>query len=88
MSTLVGIQLYELTSKKSRLAKYPGLIVKTIRIIRKHQLKTIFVQNPSIVLAFLAVCLKSILNLTVIVDAHNAGTYTLKGRSKNSYTIA
>jgi len=82
MSSALGVPLFEVLSKKSKLLKYPELIFKTINIIAENKIKILFVQNPSIVLSFLAVCLKPIFGLTVIVDAHNSGIFPLEGRSK------
>lgn len=82
MAKALGIPLYELTSKKSRLLKYPLLIIRTIQVIVKNKTRVLFVQNPSIVLSFLAICLKPVFGLRVIVDAHNGGIYPLEGKSK------
>jgi hypothetical protein len=82
MSKVLGVPLYEVLSKKSRWLKYPELLFETIKIIVNNKVKVLFVQNPSIVLSFLAIVLKPILNLTVIVDAHNSGIFPLEGKSK------
>lgn len=81
MSSALNVPLFELTSYLPRLLRYPVLIYKTCSIILKHKIKILFVQNPSIVLSFLAICLKPILRLTVVVDAHNSGIFPLEGRS-------
>src|SRR5690606_18182798 len=41
----------------------------------------IFAQNPSIVLGFLAITIKSFTRKTVIVDAHNSGIFPFDGNS-------
>jgi glycosyltransferase involved in cell wall biosynthesis len=82
MAKALGVPLFEILSNKSRILKYPELVCKTLKVIRAQKVKILFVQNPSIVLSFLAVVLKSIFKLTVIVDAHNAGIYPLEGRNK------
>lgn len=81
MAKALDVPLFEMLSNKSRWLKYPELAYKTFSLIRKNKVKTLFVQNPSIVLSFLAVLLKPIFGLTLVVDAHNAGIYPLEGRS-------
>lgn len=82
MSKELGVPLFEVLSNRSRWLKYPELAYKTLSIIRNNKVKTLFVQNPSIVLSFLAVILKPFFGFVVIVDSHNAGIYPLEGRSK------
>lgn len=82
MARALDIPIFELTSDFPRIVKYPLLIVRTIRVILGYRVKLLFVQNPSIVLSFLAICMKPILGLTVIVDAHNSGIFPLEGRSR------
>lgn len=82
MSQLLDVNLHEIIVNKSRLVKYPILIVRTISILLNVKPKVLFVQNPSIVLAYLTALLKSIFSYYLVVDAHNAGIYPLEGRSK------
>lgn len=82
MSKLLGVRLFEFNINYHRAIKYPILIIKTILTIYKYKLKTVFVQNPSIVLAMLAVILRPLFGLKVIVDAHNSGIYPLEGRNR------
>lgn len=82
MANALNVPLYELTSTKARFLKYPFLIVSTLQVLLKNQIRVVFVQNPSIVLSFLAVCLKPVLRLSVIVDAHNSGIYPLGGANR------
>jgi glycosyltransferase involved in cell wall biosynthesis len=88
MSAALSVPLYELTSDLPRLLKYPVLLFKTCCILVKTKADILFVQNPSIVLSFLAICAKPILRLTVIVDAHNSGIFPLEGRNQVLNTIA
>jgi glycosyltransferase involved in cell wall biosynthesis len=80
IANLLGSDLYELISKRSRVARYIYLSLRTIKIIKNYQI--IFVQNPSIVLATLATVVRILTRKTVIIDAHNSGIYPLDGRSK------
>lgn len=82
MSNALGVPLHEIISHRSRWLKYPELLIRTTNTIVRNRVKTLFVQNPSIVLSFLAITLKPILKLTVIVDAHNSGIFPLEGKSK------
>jgi glycosyltransferase involved in cell wall biosynthesis len=55
--------------------------MKTWKILKKEQPAVLFVQNPSIVLAFIALFFKKIFSIRyLVVDAHNAGIYPLEGR--------
>lgn len=82
MATALQIPLYELHSSRGRLLRYLELSWKTWRIVRKHKVSRLVVQNPSIALALLAVFIKRVLAITVLVDAHNAGIYPLEGKSR------
>jgi glycosyltransferase involved in cell wall biosynthesis len=82
MSKLIGADLKELIVNKSRWIKYPILIVRTAFLLINNRSKVIFVQNPSIVLAYVSSVLKYFLGYKLIVDAHNAGIYPLEGKSQ------
>lgn len=81
MSHLLGIDLHEIIVNKSKLAKYPFLIIRTLKLLYKVRPQVLFVQNPSIVLAYLSVLFKGVFSYSVVVDAHNAGIYPLEGKS-------
>jgi len=83
LSKEVGAKLFEITSYKSRFRRYPGQILCTLRIIKENRPLILFVQNPSILLASLAVTIKKLYGIkTVVVDAHNAGLFPVEGRSR------
>lgn len=67
----LDITLFEIVSSKKGLARYWDTIQKTLSILKSHKPRVLFVQNPSIVLSMLAVCLKYWFNYQLIVDAHN-----------------
>lgn len=73
MCCYFDIQLVTLVSNKTRLARHPVFIVKTIREIFRRKPRVLIVQNPSIVLTLLACILKKILKYRLVVDSHNAG---------------
>src|SRR5690606_35019466 len=56
------------------------LASRTLGLIIRKKVEILFVQNPSIVLSLLAVCLKPFLSLNVIIDAHNSGIFPLEGK--------
>ncbi len=82
MARLMNIPLFELILDQHRAIRYPALIIRTLKLIYKNNIRNLFVQNPSIVLAMLAVLLSYVRNMRVIVDAHNSGIYPLEGKSK------
>lgn len=58
-------------SKRNILSKYWSVIKKTIEIIKEERPDTLMCQNPSFVLAGLAVLLKKVYGYKVVVDTHN-----------------
>lgn len=81
MSAAIGVPLYELLSNKPRIIRYLELSIKTLMIVSKKDIKIIYVQNPSIVLSFLAAIIKIFTSKIVVVDAHNAGIHPAEGKS-------
>lgn len=57
---------------QGRLARYARSALQTLRILLGYRLKTVFVQNPSLILSLIAVSTKYLLGTKVVVDAHNA----------------
>jgi glycosyltransferase involved in cell wall biosynthesis len=82
MARILDVPLYELTSNKPRLIRYPVLLLRTLSIVFRKKIQILFIQNPSIVLSFLAILLKGLINIKVVVDAHNSGIYPLEGKSR------
>lgn len=80
MAENLEIPLYELISNKGRILRYLSLGIKTLSIMRRY--KIIFVQNPSIVLSFIASIIKFFSKKQLIVDAHNSGVFPLEGRNR------
>ncbi len=89
LSQAVGARLFEVTSVHNRLFRYPGQLLRTLRILRRERPAILFVQNPSILLALLAVSVRRLFCIgTVVMDAHNAGIYPLEGRSRLLNAVA
>ena len=83
LSNKVGAQLYELVFPGGRLKRYPQQLAATLRVLQARRPDVLFVQNPSIVLAFFAVNLKRFFGIRqLVVDAHNAGIFPMEGRSR------
>jgi len=78
----VGAKLFVLTDESKRFLRYYRLALKTLAILKEEQPDTLFVQNPSIVLAITALFFRFWFRYILYIDAHNAGLYPLEGRSK------
>jgi len=63
-------KLYQLDYKLPRTFRYLICIYKTLKILKKERPKYLFVQNPSIFLAAVAVLLRK--NFKVVVDTHTS----------------
>ena len=81
LSRKVGAELFEIDMNVHRLLRYPLSLLKTVAVLLRTRPKLLFVQNPSLILAFFAVFYGRCFRLRVIVDAHNAGLFPLEGRN-------
>lgn len=77
---MLGARLFELDYRISRWLRYPLVISRTLLIFLTERPRIIFAQNPSLLLALLAVTYGIITGKTVIIDAHNAGLFPLEGK--------
>lgn len=82
ISSAFGWRLFELDIAGVRWLRYLRLVPATWRIVRRERPQILAVQNPSIVLAFLAVLLTRCYGMKLLVDAHSGGIYPLEGRSR------
>jgi hypothetical protein len=82
VSEALGAKLYELNMKGNRAKRYFLLPILTLKIIFREKPKRIFVQNPSLMLAIIAILYGKISKIPIIVDAHNAGLFPMDGRNK------
>lgn len=69
----LNLELIEILSDSPRWRRYPLLIWKTFSVIMSRRPEILFVQSPSVVLAFFAVLVKKFVPMTLVVDAHNEG---------------
>jgi len=81
LSKKLDAKYFELITNKPGYIRYPVNIFKTLLIFLKEWPQYIFVQNPSLVLALFSVVFGKLVNIPIIVDAHNAGIYPFEGTS-------
>jgi len=79
LANLFSSDYYEFDDIKNTFVRYIIYIKRTISIFTKGY-STVFVQNPSIVLSFVGICLAKLTSTQVVIDAHNAGVRPLEGR--------
>lgn len=75
LSRRLNACLVEIIERGGRLSRYIKSAFRSAKLLWQWRRKTVFVQNPSIVLSLLAVLLKPFLHYRLVVDAHNAGIY-------------
>lgn len=88
MSEMLGARLYEIVLNAPAWRRYPILAVRTIRLVLQQKPELIISQNPSLVLAALAIFLGKVLGISVVIDAHNAGLFPCEGKSRLLNKIA
>lgn len=88
LSNELGIKLFQFDVRLNPVFRYAVSLYKTIVVFIKEKPSVIFVQNPSLILAFLAVHYGKILNIPIVVDAHNAGLSPFDGQKKWANIIA
>lgn len=71
MSRVVGAELLELVTPKRGLARYIELSRKTVPLIWNSHGPVLFIMNPSIVLAVLALIVCTLRGKKLVVDTHN-----------------
>lgn len=75
MSARLGLRLFELDVKGGRAKRYLACIWRTLPLLWRSRNSLVFVQNPSLVLAALAVACRPLFRYRVVIDAHNAGIF-------------
>lgn len=81
LSKALGAKLLEIDISRNIVVRYTLSAYKSCSEIINFNPKLIFVQNPSIILAALAVLTGFISNKKIIIDAHNAGLCPRDGKS-------
>jgi glycosyltransferase involved in cell wall biosynthesis len=72
LSRRVGAELVILDLDRLGRWRYLVSIVKTVKVLFAYRGKTVFVQNPSMILATLACLLKPVFRYVLVVDRHTA----------------
>jgi glycosyltransferase involved in cell wall biosynthesis len=67
----LNLELAVLKTPRRGLLRYLVLGSRTVALLARRRVRVLLVQNPSLVLAVLAVLLRSLLRYHLIVDAHN-----------------
>jgi glycosyltransferase involved in cell wall biosynthesis len=75
MSLRLGADYYPIVVEGSRPKRYLVCGIRTLKLLYKNRKKTIFVQNPSIVLSLIAVIMKFFCKFNLVIDAHNSGVF-------------
>lgn len=78
MSARLGADFFQIVDNGPRVSRYAKCTVKTIKLLYANRDRTVFVQNPSIVLSFVAVIFKKIFGIKLVIDAHNSGVFPAK----------
>ena len=79
MARLLGAKLYVIRKDGSRLKRYAYCIVLSMAAILKEKPDFLFVQNPSLVLNYLALLLRPLFRFRLVSDAHFAGVVAHNG---------
>lgn len=88
LSSRVNAKLFEIDLDLPAWRRYPLAIMQTIALLNREKPRVIFAQNPSIVLACLAIIYANLLGRKVVIDAHNAGLFPAEGRHRSLNWIA
>ena len=67
----LGLELVVLTTPRRGFSRYALLTTRTMALLFRRRPDVLLIQNPSLILATLAVLLRSVLGFSVVVDAHN-----------------
>ncbi len=88
MAQELGVPLYEFISERTRMFRYVELSLRTLGALRENKPEVLFVQNPSIVLSFIAILVRPFFGFKAVVDCHNSGLHPLERRSRALNLVA
>jgi len=80
MSSKLGVKSYTIEFSGNRIARYIYCICKTIFIVNRDKPKIVFAQNPSIILTYLMLFMKSMFRFKLVIDAHFVGVIAYSGK--------
>lgn len=66
---------YEFDYDNNQLIRYMRCVLNTLVVLLKQKDGIVFVQNPSVLLAVLAITIKPIVSYVLVVDAHNSAIF-------------
>lgn len=81
LSEALEAHLYEFDHKLPRIRRWLKAIGGTIGVLWRERPRYLFAQNPSLVLALIAVWYGRLTGRVVAIDAHNAGIFPFFGRA-------
>lgn len=71
LSKGLGVDFFVFSLESARWIRYPYLVMKTAVFVLSARPRLVFCQNPSIILTFLLVLLRSFLGYKLVVDRHS-----------------
>ena len=77
----LGVELLEICVSGNRIRRYLISVIRTTAAIRKTRPAVVIATNPSLVLALLALVLRSWYGFVLVSDAHYLGVRALRGHS-------
>lgn len=81
VAKIFGAQFEQIISQHNGFKRYLYCIKTTYSLLESNRYRLVFVQNPSIILAAIAVILKPLLKYKLVIDAHNAGVRPREGKN-------
>lgn len=85
MASHFGCNLVEII--ENGLQRYPKSILRTLKLLISYRGKVVFVQNPSMILATMAVLFGSLTGTTIVVDRHSTFPDVKKHGSGLKYIV-
>jgi glycosyltransferase involved in cell wall biosynthesis len=73
MASGLKMKLYQLIFRGPRLRRYVMGMIKTSEVVIREKPRTLFVQNPSLILAMYSLLLRMFLRCKLVIDAHYFG---------------
>jgi glycosyltransferase involved in cell wall biosynthesis len=80
LSAAMNAKLFEIDIRANRYLRYIVSSMITLFTLIRERPEIVFVQNPSIVLATIAIAYCRLFRTKIIVDAHNAGIFPFDGK--------
>jgi len=79
LSSRLRAELHVVRSKRTRLVRYAICSYRSLMVIWNRRPSAVFAPNPSIVLAYLLLILRSVFRYALVIDAHYAGIVAPSG---------